>query len=211
MWQSLQQLWHEFESQTSLCWKSSWRSLIHMLCENWSPNIPTTSQLRPAFRYEGSLSGFTFYCAGNQDRGAHKQLACLLRSLHFCLCGCVTNLSCFCRQVKAWGLTDSPLLTKYPQSTLTGRDTESCVPAVEAHILRSTHGKLVENEWPLWLCSAFLQTAQSNYLNLTAKLPSRSPLIHYQGRLEIMQSTNLRCCIRLNKSIPPPPHLSLFQ
>lgn len=77
----------------------------------WNPNIfkplqPLNSET--CFQLRRKASGFTI---GNQDRGAHKLLSCLLQSLCYWLCGCITNLSAFCRQVKARGQTHPPLLT----------------------------------------------------------------------------------------------------
>lgn len=102
------------------------------------------------------------------------------QSLHFCLCVCISNLTGFCGQVMAWGLT-------HPQSTLRSRDMETWVTDVQVHSLRKPHSELVKKKWiapvALHCICKTLKAALGNYL--TAKLPPRSPLIH-QGRLAIM-------------------------
>lgn len=122
-------------------WQTVWStSPSFTSCVETGTQISPKPQLPPNWDLlSAEMQGRPLYCAGNRDRGAHKQLTCLLRSLRLCLCECITNLSGFCRQV-TWGLTHPPLLTN-PHSTLTSRDSESWVTAVQVHILNNIHGK----------------------------------------------------------------------
>lgn len=137
------------------------------------PHASAASQLRPAFTWDASPSGSSVYYAGNQERGADKQLACLLRSLRFCLCG-------YKLRHEGWHtLLCWQTLSQHSLAQILKAESQPCKHTVSG----TPMGK--------WLAPAALHctlktVAQGNYLNLTAKLPPRSPLIHYEGRLEII-------------------------
>lgn len=81
------------KSLNLLSWHPSWSTSL-TFTSKLEPNHPqdcAASQLRPAFSLDASLPGFSVLCRKSRQRGT--QTACLLRSLRFCFCGCITNLS----------------------------------------------------------------------------------------------------------------------